>query len=86
MTKSALAVITGASRGLGYETAKALRALNFDLVLIGKDSERLHAAQNELEKVTSHNSILTSYTCDLENPSDITSLIEKIKKIGRAHV
>jgi len=79
MTKSALAIITGASRGLGYETAKALRALNFDLVLIGKDSERLHAAQNELEKITSHNSILTSYTCDLENPSDISSLIEKIK-------
>ncbi|NDA45657.1 MAG: SDR family NAD(P)-dependent oxidoreductase, partial [Actinobacteria bacterium] len=46
-----LAVVTGGSRGLGFETAKALRALNFDLVIIGKDAVRLQTAQSELEKI-----------------------------------
>lgn len=79
MSSNQLAVVTGGSRGLGFETAKALRALNFDLVLIGKDVARLQSAQSELEKISSSNSVLTSYTCDLENPSDISSLIEKIR-------
>ncbi|NBY39142.1 MAG: SDR family NAD(P)-dependent oxidoreductase [Actinobacteria bacterium] len=59
-----LAVVTGGSRGLGFETAKALRALNFDLVLIGKDVARLQSAQSELEKISSPDSTLTSYICD----------------------
>ena len=78
MSSNQLAVVTGGSRGLGFETAKALRALNFDLVLIGKDAVRLQTAQSELEKISSPDSTLTSYICDLENSSDISSLIEKI--------
>jgi NAD(P)-dependent dehydrogenase (short-subunit alcohol dehydrogenase family) len=37
----ALAVITGGSRGLGFECAKALRALGHDLVLVAKDGAAL---------------------------------------------
>jgi NAD(P)-dependent dehydrogenase (short-subunit alcohol dehydrogenase family) len=36
-----LAVVTGGSRGLGYETARALKQAGHDLVLIAKDSARL---------------------------------------------
>jgi NAD(P)-dependent dehydrogenase (short-subunit alcohol dehydrogenase family) len=79
VSSNQLAVVTGGSRGLGFETAKALRALNFDLVIIGKDAVRLQTAQSELEKIPSPNSALTSYTCDLENPTEISSLIEKIR-------
>lgn len=36
-----LAVVTGGSRGLGYETARALKEAGHDLVLIAKDPVRL---------------------------------------------
>jgi len=36
-----LAVVTGGSRGLGYETARALKQAGHDLLLIAKDSARL---------------------------------------------
>ena len=43
-----LVVVTGGSRGLGFETAKALRALGHDIVLVAKDSLRLAQAATEL--------------------------------------
>ena len=36
-----LAIVTGGSRGLGFETAKALKAAGHDLLLIAKDPVRL---------------------------------------------
>jgi NAD(P)-dependent dehydrogenase (short-subunit alcohol dehydrogenase family) len=36
-----LAVVTGGSRGLGYETARALKEAGHDLVLVAKDPVRL---------------------------------------------
>lgn len=44
-----LVVVTGGSRGLGFETAKALKALGHDIVLVAKDSARLAQAAAELE-------------------------------------
>ena len=46
----AIAVVTGASRGLGFENAKALAAAAFDLVLIAKDQHRLSQAQQQLQQ------------------------------------
>ena len=44
----ALAVITGGSRGLGLECAKALHRLGYQLVLVAKDSDRLAQVATEL--------------------------------------
>jgi len=46
----ALAVVTGASRGLGFENAKSLAALGYDVVMIAKDSNRLLQAQESLQR------------------------------------
>jgi len=43
-----LAIITGGSRGLGFECAKALRAEGHDVVLVAKDSERLSQSAAQL--------------------------------------
>ncbi len=43
-----LVVVTGGSRGLGFETAKALKAQGHDIVLVAKDSARLAQAAAEL--------------------------------------
>ena len=45
----ALAVITGGSRGLGYECAKALKELGHTIILVAKDAQRLKTVAQELE-------------------------------------
>ena len=61
-----LAVVTGASRGLGFENAKSLAALGYDIVMIAKDTNRLSQAQESLRQ--SHPSQhFTSHVVDLED-------------------
>lgn len=43
-----LAVVTGGSRGLGYETARALKEAGHDLVLVAKDPARLAQSASTL--------------------------------------
>ena len=77
-----LALITGGSRGLGFETAKALRAQGFQLILIAKDADRLQSAANELSAATEHSAAtthsVTTYAVDLENPVATSDALEKI--------
>jgi NAD(P)-dependent dehydrogenase (short-subunit alcohol dehydrogenase family) len=44
-----LAIITGGSRGLGFECAKALRAIGHDVVLVAKDKNRLAEVGAQLD-------------------------------------
>jgi NAD(P)-dependent dehydrogenase (short-subunit alcohol dehydrogenase family) len=44
-----LTFITGGSRGLGYETAKALKGAGHSIVLVAKDKERLAEAARTLQ-------------------------------------
>jgi 3-oxoacyl-[acyl-carrier protein] reductase len=80
-TEQKLALITGGSRGLGFETAKALRAQGFDLIVIAKDSDRLNAATQSLV-ADGGPGLVTSYLIDFENP-DLTSA--GLEKIASAH-
>jgi len=43
-----LAIVTGGSRGLGFETARALKAEGHNVVLVAKDAERLKDAAASL--------------------------------------
>ena len=43
-----LVVVTGGSRGLGYETARALQGIGHQIVLVAKDPERLPEAASKL--------------------------------------
>ena len=44
-----LAIVTGGSRGLGFETARALKAEGHQIVLVAKDPERLKQAAAQLQ-------------------------------------
>mgnify|MGYP003339088205 FL=1 len=77
-----LAIITGGSRGLGYEAAKALALRGFDLALIAKDGARLatsaqtirdHAAQSAISDLH-----ISTFTCDLEQPNQVRDTISAI--------
>jgi NAD(P)-dependent dehydrogenase (short-subunit alcohol dehydrogenase family) len=49
MRKSAVAVITGASRGLGYALAQALDSAHYSLVIDGRDEGAVRAAAASLD-------------------------------------
>lgn len=44
------AIVTGASRGLGFENAKGLAALGYQIVMVAKDQSRLSLAQQALQR------------------------------------
>jgi NAD(P)-dependent dehydrogenase (short-subunit alcohol dehydrogenase family) len=44
------AIVTGASRGLGFENAKGLAALGYEIVMVAKDPSRLSLAQQSLQR------------------------------------
>ena len=71
----ALAVVTGASRGLGYENAKSLAALGYDIVMIAKDSNRLSQAQKSLQQDHPHQHF-TTHAVDLEDMQAVRNSVE----------
>jgi len=80
-----LAIITGGSRGLGLEVAKALTLQGFDLALIAKDEQRLENAASIIREADRyHNGVSTShistFACDLEQPHLVRELIESINQ------
>ena len=72
-----LAVISGGSRGLGFEVAKSLALQGFDLALIAKDSQRLEEAAQKLR--TSEIQVST-FACDLEQPHLVRELIDALSQ------
>jgi len=76
-----IAIITGASRGLGFENAKGLAALGYDLVMVAKDQGRLSLAQQSL-KDQFPNRQISSYAVDLE---DLTATRAATTQIAAAH-
>ena len=75
----ALAVVTGASRGLGFENANSLAGLGYDIVMIAKDPDRLSSAQQVLQ----HNhptQSFTTYPVDLEDMQAVRNSVELISQ------
>jgi len=78
-----LAIISGGSRGLGYEVARALTLQGFDIALIAKDPERLEKAASQLRDAdTAQNGSpaahISTFACDLEQPRLVRELIDSL--------
>ena len=71
------AIITGASRGLGFENAKGLAALGYDIVMIAKDQSRLSLAQQTLQR-HHPDQHFTTYAVDLEDQDATRKTVELI--------
>lgn len=80
---SPLAVISGGSRGLGFQTACALGLMGYDLVLIAKRAEGLAAAKEKLlqdQRAAGRGGQQVSvFECDLENPELTGDLVAQVK-------
>jgi NAD(P)-dependent dehydrogenase (short-subunit alcohol dehydrogenase family) len=75
----ALAVVTGASRGLGFENAKSLAALGYDIVMIAQDPSRLMQAKERLQQDHPQQQF-TPYEVDLENMQATRNTVELISQ------
>jgi len=85
-----LAIVSGGSRGLGYETARGLAAHGYDLALIAKDPARLNSAREQLLadfSSTQAGLSITTHAVDLED-QEITRKVaqEMIASLPTPHV
>lgn len=76
-----LAVVTGASAGLGREFSHQLAARGFDLLLVARDAERLQALANELAQ--QHAITATPWPADLSRDEGMRTLAEYLKSNER---
>jgi NAD(P)-dependent dehydrogenase (short-subunit alcohol dehydrogenase family) len=72
------ALITGGSRGLGFEVARGLARQGFDLVLIAKDISHLNAANEKLQSEFGNEIGITTHAIDLENQAATRDLATKL--------
>ena len=76
-----LAIVSGGSRGLGFETARGLAASGYDLALIAKDAVRLNSAREELiaeYSPTQSGLRITAHAADLENQEATRKVAEEM--------
>jgi NAD(P)-dependent dehydrogenase (short-subunit alcohol dehydrogenase family) len=75
------AIVTGASRGLGFENAKGLAAHGYDIVMVAKDQSRLTTAQQSLQNLFPDRHFST-YAVDLE---DLAATRATVTQIAAVH-
>ena len=75
--KGQLALITGASQGIGFAIARALAAEGCNLVLGARDRTRLDRARAEL---SNENFTVVALTCDVGNEKSVADMIQEIRK------
>ena len=81
----AIAVVTGASTGIGLETAKGLAENNFDLILVSRSSHKLISIKNDLESRYRIRCDVFSYDLSLIK-SNIKFHEEVVKKFQKVDV
>jgi len=72
------AVVTGASTGIGLETARGLAALDMRVVMVSRDSVRATVALDDV-RATTGNPNVESLTADFESVSDIRRLARELR-------
>ena len=60
------AIVTGGSRGLGFETARGLVAAGYRVVLVAKDEERLRMAREALTSLAPDDDFIFTHSIDFE--------------------
>ncbi|MBK7158954.1 MAG: SDR family NAD(P)-dependent oxidoreductase [Ignavibacteria bacterium] len=69
-------LITGATSGIGLEFVKIYADLNYNIIAIGRDSEKLKLLKSDIEIKYSVN--VSTLMIDLSNPEDLINLSKQI--------
>ena len=79
-----IALITGGSKGIGYDTAKKLSALGATVIITGRNVEDLESSS---KKITQVGSECFFYVCELGKLSDIENFIKNVmEKFGHVDI
>jgi NAD(P)-dependent dehydrogenase (short-subunit alcohol dehydrogenase family) len=79
-----VAVITGASRGIGRATAVELASAGAKLALAGRDAAKL---AETLEMVRSAGAEAETYICDVRDETQVKQMAEKVQaRFGAVHI
>ena len=78
-----VALITGASKGLGLTLARFFAAQGYDLIITARDAEQLGAAQARLEQ---HGTHITGTAGDVSDPNHHQHLVEAVRHLQREPV
>lgn len=82
--KNKIILITGSSKGFGYEIAKLLNPHNCKLIIVGRDSKGVESAEETLKK---NNPNVKGLVADFTNTDDIYKLMEDaVKEWGHIDV
>lgn len=79
MSKNELALITGATSGIGAMYARKLAELNYDLILTGRRKGKLNSLAQEL--MNKHNVKVETIIAELSDGVDLEMLTSKIKNL-----
>jgi NAD(P)-dependent dehydrogenase (short-subunit alcohol dehydrogenase family) len=79
-----VAVITGASRGIGRATALAMAGAGAKLALVGRDQAKL---AETLKLVREKGAEAQTYTCDVREEAQVRKLADEVgKRFGKVHI
>lgn len=76
-----LALVTGASSGLGLETARVLAGRGWDVVLTARGRPTLDAVRDDLERDHGVRGYVEAH--DLAHPSGVAALLAAVEALGR---
>lgn len=69
-----VAIVTGASRGIGFECARLLSECGASVAMVATNQQRLDEAKSKLPGKVS------AYICDLKNTADVSRTVEQVSK------
>ncbi len=79
-----VAIVTGGGGGLGRQMAGALAEMGADLVVCGRNAERVDAAANELRALGVR---ALGVRCDVTKPEEVRAMVERVRaELGRVDI
>ena len=80
-----VAIVTGASKGIGKAAALGLAKMNYRLVIIGRNEKELEQVADEIKNISGKNPL--SFQLDITNTNTVNNTItEIVNKTGRIDI